>query len=188
MNFLPHAKLHDLKDASLSQNHQKPNPFFCESTDEEDWMREEKPANKEIEPDARRVAAAFGIEAFGFYWDKSDWYYQGYSHGVLVSWILDERSGELCLVAVGEGSKQCVVSREREFNWGRPPWGDAWEFEPLPRYHSLMARGLYLLNFESTPILDQLNAPLSHHEQIQCRLEMPREFWPANWMEHTNKE
>lgn len=138
--------------------------------------------NRIIHQQSRRIAVAFGLETWSVGWDEGEACFRGVAEEATVVWKLDGRGGSLCSVSVGSGSKRCVVSLERDLEWGGPPWGSAWEFEPQQEFHHLMARGLYCLGFEDACITAQLPV-LTLHEQIECMLAMPREFWPATWLE-----
>ena len=134
--------------------------------------------NQQIEREARRVAAAFGIESFEIR-DEEVVAYVGLSSATQVCWNIDSRTNSFFYIEVGE--RGCEVNFAP--NWSKPNAPEEWRFYPNPAFHEVMARGLYRLGFEDEGVLAELNHPLSAHEKLELRLSMPRELWPKTWLD-----
>jgi hypothetical protein len=130
--------------------------------------------NEQIEAQARRVAAAFGVET----WELdpgTDATYCGWSDNVLyVRWLIETFRPRVIFVAVS------VRHDENETSL----WLDEAQQIDFPSEGNLelMARGLYRLGIEDEGVLSQL-PPLSAHEKLELRLSLPREFWPEQWLQ-----
>ncbi|RYX82402.1 hypothetical protein EON83_19510 [bacterium] len=65
-------------------------------------------------------------------------------------------------------------------------WRDTKWWVTTPRLHheysELMSRALFCLGIDDEEVLSKLNHPLSAHDQIELRLNFPREFWPTTWL------
>ena len=131
-----------------------------------------------IKREARRVAAAFGLEK----WDE-----QGANCGDLFASVRKEDFEVRCCI----DNRACLFDLHIE-NAENPTtiYCDV-EIQPkfycvpcidIPSYNELMARGLYCLGFEDEGVLSQL-PQLSAHEKIELRLSFPREFWPKRWLD-----
>ena len=149
---------------------------------------------KDVEWQARRVAAAFGVKEWRVegrtvvqddengrrLWEKRVWDFDSVVPDDRVSWCLDATSGELCWIEIGVPNAICCSIWRAYMSQTRDKW--KWGFSPEPRYHELMARGLYCLGFDDPSVLAKLGYPLTGHEQIELRLSIPPQFWPQKWL------
>ncbi len=139
----------------------------------------------EVEREARRVAAAFGVEIFDTHKDSGWWTCQGSATtGIRVAWEIDPTTGMYWSIEVGEvigyEGSGCKVFFDEE--WIKDDGQETW---PSPRLedNELMAWGLFRLGLDRPTIITELNHPLSMHEKLELRLSMPCEFWPKKWLE-----
>ncbi len=137
---------------------------------------ESEDVSAEVEWEARRVAAAFGVEEWESTaaFDDASWVeFDGCSASTAI-WcaILDD--GTIEQISVGERPHSCLVEMEE----GRLE-GITSEVE----YRELMARGLFRMGVDDPYILRTLNCPLSAHEKLELRVSLPREFWPKKWLD-----
>ncbi|RYX86447.1 hypothetical protein EON83_01900 [bacterium] len=132
----------------------------------------------DIKREAIRVAVAFGVqqwsECLESYWEC---YYRGYKEpGVWVQIEFEDNVAEVRRFVVGEYDHEWGSFRTR---------CQVWATEAIPasmaHYNEVMMRGLYCLGFENEEVLDQLNSPLTMHEQLELRGALPHEHWPAKW-------
>ncbi|BCM93176.1 hypothetical protein IAD21_05064 [Abditibacteriota bacterium] len=155
---------------------------------------------KDVEREARRVAAAFGAETFeavsleprsfvhfqkvGRVLSRMALDFEGISGDTPLSWTLDAESGELLSVEIGPlGDRdQCELYLGEAYS---AP--SEWHLHLQKPFATKLAYGLYCLGFEDEAVLAKLNQPLSHHEQMELRLSLSREFWPQQWTEETPK-
>lgn len=131
--------------------------------------------SEQVEWEARRVAAAFGVKTFEVVlteWMRNYW---GEAGNTRISWDIDARTNTFFSIQVGTGG--CEVN----FDLDAPKEG--WWFFPNPIFHDLMARGLYRLGFEDEGVMRELKHPLTAHEKLELRLSLPREFWPKTWLD-----
>jgi hypothetical protein len=138
--------------------------------------------SEEVDWEARRVAAAFGLVE----WDE-----QGESCGDLFSssrkqdfevrCCIDNQARlfDLHIENVDDPTTiYCDVELQPEF-YCVPCFGN-------PSYNELMARGLYRLGFDDPALSSQL-PELNAHEKLELRLSMPCEFWPKTWQDLNNE-
>jgi hypothetical protein len=133
----------------------------------------------DVEWEAKRVAAAFGVEELsvsftivGVYAD-----FEGYVRGTLVTWDIELDTLILGGISIGRfpDDYSQVVYRIKE--------GDQWVCESNSADGELMARGLYCLDIQDEGVLAELDSPLTAHEKLELKLSMPREFWPKTWLD-----
>lgn len=146
--------------------------------------------DEQVEWEARRVAAAFGIEE----WDECEYRFDGLylqctaeREGVRIRCGVATRTGKMTTLDIEEsGSSQnaCKIRRHKEEN------KVFWSCSAQPKFHNgnLLACGLYRLGIEDADVCAMLNHPLSTHEKMELRLSMPREFWPQKWRDAENAE
>lgn len=138
-----------------------------------------------IEREARRVAAALGIETFtrssgnanitNFHITNFHADYQGLN----VWWSFDSRPDKptLCVFDIEKDGKRCQVSLLNIAGAN-----ERWMFYPHGEFHEIMARWLYCLGFDDKNVLSRL-PDLTAHEKLELRLSLPREFWPRTWLD-----
>jgi len=129
--------------------------------------------------EARRVAAAFGLEA----WGRDVWFmhstatlFSGAQGEVEISWRINPQ-GTAIHLSVGSGDQNDCIVTLRETTWKVA----AQRFQK--DYAEVMARGLYCLGVEDEGVIAQLDSPLTAHEKLELRLSMPRELWPKTWLD-----
>lgn len=127
---------------------------------------------KRMEWEARRVAAAFGVENV-FSWRRGNLaYFAGDCAGARINWQFNVDTGELVRLEQGNFAEGVV-----NFNpivAGVDPEEGA--------NVQLLARGFYRLGLDEEAALARLPS-LSAHEKMELRLSMPREFWPKMWID-----
>jgi hypothetical protein len=98
--------------------------------------------------------------------------------------VLQHMKNSKCMVY-----RKAIDATNRELLWG--PWDkletETSDSQMLFREH--MVRTLYRLGIEmeDEQWLAPLNVSLSHHEKLELRLSMPREFWPKKWLDEANE-
>lgn len=139
--------------------------------------------SERIEWEAKRIAAAFGVEDFtalrghatltNFYASEGE---------VSLWWSLDSRREQkmLRVLDIKRGNQRCQVSVTNIL--GRLGETDKWVLFDQGVFREEMARWLYRLGFEDESILSRLPA-LSMHEKMELRLSMPRKLWPQKWLD-----
>ncbi|BCM89382.1 hypothetical protein IAD21_01228 [Abditibacteriota bacterium] len=135
--------------------------------------------SEEIEREARRLVAAFGI---------ADWkpmptlfaswvvHFEIKIKETFIEWAFLTAGSHLSFLYVGQRKDEyegCYLRRSED--------GD-WLYRPDRHYNELMARGLYRFGFEDEAVLAVLPT-LSMHEKLEARLSLPREFWPQKWLD-----
>lgn len=129
---------------------------------------------KEVEWEARRVAAAFQVEQWWLIPD-SDTHYQGQTGAIWTTWGIDMNMFKVKYIDIWNADDCDTLVLLK-------PDG-SWEIDRLESTTgSLMSRGLYRLGVSDETLYSQL-PPLNTHEQLELRLSMPREFWPQMWIE-----
>ncbi|BCM89073.1 hypothetical protein IAD21_00917 [Abditibacteriota bacterium] len=133
-----------------------------------------------VEWEARRVAAAFGVEEWRTSFNERR---PGYCRSMdndlrKVSWEIFDGPFIGHFSTWCEGEWVCVKFDFSERQWQIDDYSEG-SFE-------LMVRGLYCLGFEDEAILSQL-PELSAHEKLELRLSLPREFWPESWKEEVRE-
>jgi hypothetical protein len=132
-----------------------------------------------IEWEAQRVAAAFGVREWGedvWFMHSTASHFVGSKAGLEVVWRINPE-GAAIYFRVGSGEiEDCIVA------WRQTRWGITPSYVH-GRYNEEMARGLFCLGYEDEDVFATLHISLSAHEQLELRLEMPREFWPLKWLE-----
>ena len=150
---------------------------------------------EKIEWEAKRVAAAFGIDKWVFkarivkQCDKNGtrigerllWDFDSKVPNELISWCFSVEPDELSWIEIGIPNALCCSVWRRYTSLPRNKC--AWGFSPQLQYHDLMRRGLYRLGFEDEGVLTRLNVSLTAHEKLELRLSMSREFWPQTWLD-----
>jgi hypothetical protein len=129
-----------------------------------------------MDEEARRVAAAFGLETLELVDEDRNRDYRGELGPTLIQWTVDSDTIAFSHIAIGwnvDASLLEVWPVGQERQWDLTP-------SPLHQFNDLMVRGLYCLGFEDEGVLSQL-PPLSNHEKLELRLSLPREFWPQKW-------
>lgn len=125
-----------------------------------------KDVSEQVEWEARRVVAAFGVEEFCF----NDGYI-AQVEGATLMWFIDEERAKVDnILLVSPGDSIGLV-------WDVP---SAFDYR-ISRHGHLMARGLYCLGFANEKVWRRMPM-LSEHEKFELRLSMPREFWPKTWL------
>lgn len=146
--------------------------------------------DEKVEWEAKRVAAAFGVETFEVMesgGEERD--YRGKLGTTPMHWSVHKT--ELTFIYVVIGYTTDYV--ERSISLLKVPSIDdetEWDFSLTlrsnPEFHHLFARGLYRLGLEDEYVLSQL-PQLSAHEKLEFRLSLPREFWPQTWLDEQAK-
>lgn len=134
---------------------------------------------EKVEWEARRVAAAFGLGE----WNEDVWYmhshdslFSGTRGELEVSWRISPQAVAVHL-RVGHGQFEDCIVTWREFAWKLTA------SRLHQSYNEFMVRGLYCLGIEDEEVFSELNPSLSFHEKLELRLSLPREFWPAKWLD-----
>jgi hypothetical protein len=125
-----------------------------------------------VQREARRVAAAFGVERLR--WRLEFPGCADVPGDVIYHFFQFNDIGKCVCFSVGDGE---VFGEECEVKMVKAFWHCTLSDAP---FSDFMARGLYCLGFEDESILSQL-PPLSMHEKLELRMSLPREFWPAAW-------
>ena len=135
-----------------------------------------------VEWEARRVAAAFGVQE----WDEA---VEGFGDLLVSSCRGDfevrcciDRQGRLFDLHIENVLAPTTLYCDVEFQpqlYCVPCFGN-------PSYNELMVRGLYLLGFEDPALISEL-PELSAHEKLELRLSLPHEFWPKKWLEEEGR-
>ncbi len=136
--------------------------------------------SEQIEFEARRVAAAFGIEKFSQRFIVDAFYYKANLGLLWFAWHIHGLTGHLTQIDVGQGRPSCIVAVKE----GGP--GECHPHYSRPECNERMVRGLYCLGIEDEVALAPLNYQLTAHEKLELRLSMPREFWPRKWLDEEN--
>lgn len=132
--------------------------------------------SEKVEWEARRVAAAFGVEE----WEQvsaaseAEGKYLRY-RGEDIEWQIDIMDGDVFSIEAGDAQENyCHL-----FNYP-----DYWVIDPSDaQQNERMMRGLYRLGIEDADVLAELNHSLTSHEKLELRLSLPGEFWPKTWIE-----
>lgn len=136
---------------------------------------------KKMQFEARRVAAAFGVERWeDCFADIHRLGLEGYSYSSEsgLEWGVSANGPDYITVHWQNGGaeiwfdKGTITSIELK---------EHIELEEHVDRHWL-ARGLYQLGFENEGLLILLPA-LTTHEKAELRLNFPREFWPQKWID-----
>jgi hypothetical protein len=130
-----------------------------------------------IEWEARRVAAAFGVEE----WEETE--RKGFLDKQILFHVFNgpaKNDDEICWEISETGRLYAIFVSGIRVVW-YTSGVDIYLLEN-PTGAELMARGLYRLGFEDESVWSQL-PQLSAHEKIELRLSLPREFWPKKWVE-----
>jgi hypothetical protein len=138
---------------------------------------ESEDLNERIEWEARRVAAAFEIQAMIPAWNGVKHHFLGKTpDGVSVTWEIKPPSTHWTRIRVHGGEEWSLIeSSER-----------GWYFAPNTGlyFDEVLAYGLFRLGFEDEKIWSELPPlSLSAHEKLELRLSLPREFWPKTWLD-----
>ncbi|RYX80737.1 hypothetical protein EON83_27290 [bacterium] len=142
---------------------------------------ESEDVRAKYEWEARRVAAAFGMEDY-----QKLPQYQGvyfvFCGGVEVWWNIDWISSDSTATI-----SNVTIGADKDPGCQITDFGFGWEFFQFqnspPHYRGMMAKALYCLGIENETVLHKLNAPLTLHEKLELRLSLPREFWPQKWFD-----
>lgn len=135
----------------------------------------------EVGREALRVAAAFGVKTFekeelpaydAIRENRVVCHYKGLSGTVLIEWVLDKRSGRLESIEIG-AYDACYLMRLSH---------NKWRYRAHAVFSQQLVTGLYSMGFDEPEALQQL-PQLTAHEQLECRLALPRELWPQKWLE-----
>lgn len=133
--------------------------------------------NERVEWEAKRVAAAFGVQE----WDE-----QVKTREDFVSIVSNSDFSFVCCIdnqacitsLTIEDAQDVTVSCHVNFL----PEGYCLPCLEVPSYNERMVRGLYRLGLEEPSLIAELPT-LSAHEKLELSLSLPREFWPKAWIE-----
>ncbi|RYF52072.1 MAG: hypothetical protein EOO38_01430 [Cytophagaceae bacterium] len=137
--------------------------------------------DQKVQWEARRVAAAFGVESFtasGGHATLTNFYA---SEGeVSLWWALDSRREKTMLrvLDITTGNQRCQVSVTKVL--GNVNEEDKWVLIDQGVLREEMAGWLYCLGFDDENVLSRLPA-LTMHEKMELRLSISREFWSQKW-------
>ncbi|RYX80816.1 hypothetical protein EON83_26840 [bacterium] len=133
--------------------------------------------SEDIKREARRVAAAFGVENWAISIEHHGF---GFEHqnetSNLCHYVRIREDGVWIFILISDSetySNGCRVS------WHMDQW--LCTLANVPVHNEVMGRGLYRLGFDNEAILSQLS--LTAHEKLELRLSTPREFWPNQWQD-----
>lgn len=137
-----------------------------------------KNLNDQIEWEASRVAAAFGLEVWEGEAKASPPNFWAEEDEGLICWQLSPQGlWDYIALSDEDGIEECVVCFEKT-PW--PPHQKDWYCVGNPKFDHKMACGLYRLGFEEEAVLNKL-PKLSDEEKLELRENFPREFWPQSW-------
>lgn len=134
-----------------------------------------KPLSQDLEWEARRIAAAFGVQ-------ESPCHVLTRGSGSHTFFLesdltLEVQTNEnvIDLLQVGRGQGGfCEVFKDDDTS----DWNVVGEPQAMRNF---MARALYCLGFEDEGVFADLKCLLTAHEKVEFSLWMPREFWPDTW-------
>ncbi|RYX81563.1 hypothetical protein EON83_23680 [bacterium] len=142
--------------------------------------------SEEIEWEARRVAAAFGVETFECLRGPWGLKWSGLLGTMQVTWSLRDKVVSYIELGPEGWGIELMLEPLEPFESGLTEW---W-FRPAkwdtPEWNELAARGLYRLGFEAEETMFEVGVILSAfsaHKKLELRLSMPREFWPQKWLD-----
>ncbi|RYX80189.1 hypothetical protein EON83_29695 [bacterium] len=135
--------------------------------------------SEEVKREARRFAAAFGVEK----WERKE---ESELHVLLVSRAGSHKVGCSICHTTGHIEEIGVVKDDLIALLFVDRWDGRQEIvefdRVLPDDYDFMVRGLHCLGYKDEEVLSQL-PPLTAHERMELRLSMPREFWPQKWLD-----
>lgn len=144
--------------------------------------------SENLEWEARRVAAAFGVKEWIEFFPKASAedraHFEGKAKSHWVHWVFIRHDTHLLYIYVGERNDEhnyCSFSNYSFDNHAR------YQCHPHRDYNRHMARGLYLLGFEDKILFMELAQTLSTREKLELRLSLPREFWLKTWLDEEKK-
>lgn len=151
----------------------------------------ESPAISErVRGEARRIAAAFGLESFKRDTDRTAYIFIGQLFDSLsIRFLVNSATLQLEWIAVNH-IKRRGQWHDEVFCWFTFTDGeltvDVVDFNS-PHLAAALVAGIYRLGFDKDEVWGELRVSLTAHEKLELRRDFPREYWPQNWIDEETR-